>query len=355
MVTTTPKYKILSIDGGGIRGIIPAMILAEIEKRTQKPIYSLFDLIAGTSTGGLLALGLTKPEPSSKTPTAQYSAEELVSMYIDYGGVIFYESFLEQILGPIEDIFAQPKFSSEGRDEVVTQFFGDTPLQDCLKEVFVTSYDIEQRIPVFFTNKRDKQQTDSRQFRKLCLGFTLKDAVMATSAAPTFFEPYHVSTSHNTSGFYTLVDGGMVANNPTHLAIMEAELTERRKNEGQGPELSMNDILVLSLGTGSLTTAYQYEEVKNWGVLQWVRPLLNIIFDGGSEVIAGQLQRLLEPAGVDHPGLYYRFQTFLTGELEAMDNVKPGNIKELQSLAQRLIEEKKGEIDKLCELLTHGS
>ncbi|WP_441293680.1 patatin-like phospholipase family protein [Brasilonema octagenarum] len=76
-----PKYKILSIDGGGIRGIIPALLLAEIERRTQKPIFSLFDLITGTSSGGILALGLTKPrltsDVSDNLPVAEYTAEDL--------------------------------------------------------------------------------------------------------------------------------------------------------------------------------------------------------------------------------------------------------------------------------------
>ena len=67
--------KILSIDGGGIRGIIPAIILSRIEEKTLKPIAELFDLIAGTSTGGLLALALTKPSPDS---IPQYSAKKLI-------------------------------------------------------------------------------------------------------------------------------------------------------------------------------------------------------------------------------------------------------------------------------------
>ena len=107
-----PKYKILAIDGGGIRGIIPAMILAEIEKRTLKPISSLFDLIAGTSSGGILALGLTKPgliEAFDGFPIPEYSAENLLQIYIEYGAEIFYEPFFERILGPIEDIFFPAK------------------------------------------------------------------------------------------------------------------------------------------------------------------------------------------------------------------------------------------------------
>lgn len=348
-----PKYKILAIDGGGIRSIIPALILAEIEKRTQKPIFSLFDLISGTSSGGILALGLTKPrlnlEVTDSSPVAQYSAEELLQIYLEYGAEIFYEPFFEQLLGQIEDIFVQPKYSSEGREEIIRQYFGDTPLENNLKEVFVTSYDIEQRIPIFFTNKLEKQQTESRKFRKLCGGFTLTDAALATSATPTYFAPHRVATSHNPNGFYTLVDGGVVANNPANLAILEAQISRQEKKQ----VLNTEDILVVSLGTGSLTSVYPYNEVKNWGLLQWGRPLLNIVFDGGSEVVAGELERLFEPSDKATKSSYYRFQTFLTTELEAIDNAKPENLRQLQVLAARLIQEKSQQIDDLCSLLSN--
>jgi uncharacterized protein len=351
--TANPKYKILSIDGGGIRGIIPAMILAEIEKRTQKPIFSMFDLIAGTSTGGILALGLTKPQlildaPDS-SPVAQYSAEDLLNLYVEYGAEIFYEPFFEQILGPLEDMFTQPKYASDGREEIIRQYFGNTPLENNLKEVFVTSYDIEQRIPIFFTNKVEKQQTESKKFRKLCIGFTLTDAAMATSATPTYFPPYHVSTSHNPNGFYNLVDGGLIANNPANLAIMEAKISRQEKR----PVLHTDDILIVSLGTGSLTSVYTYKEVKNWGLLQWGRPLLNIVMDGGSEVVAGELERLFEPGDKEIKGSYYRFQTFLAGDLEAIDNVKSENLRQLQAVAHRLIQERSQQIDELCSILSN--
>jgi uncharacterized protein len=347
-----PKYKILSIDGGGIRGIIPAIILAEIEKRTQKPISSLFDLIAGTSTGGILALGLTKPrlnpQPSDSAPVAEYSAEELVKLYVEYGAEIFYEPFFEHLLGPLEDMFVQPKYASDGREEIMKQYFGNALLENNLKEVFVTSYDIEQRIPVFFTNKIEKQQTESKTSRKLCVGFTLTDAAMATSATPTYFPPHRVSTFHNTNGFYALVDGGLIANNPANLAIMEAKMSRQEPKT----VLHTDDMLVVSLGTGSLTSVYAYNEVKNWGLLQWGRPLLNIVFDGGSEVVAGELQRLFEPSDKEIKGSYYRFQTFLTGDMEAIDNVKSENIRQLQALAHRLITEKSQQIDELCSILS---
>ncbi|MTJ20108.1 patatin [Dolichospermum sp. UHCC 0352] len=350
--TANPKYKILAIDGGGIRGIIPAIILTEIEKRTQKQIFSLFDLIAGSSSGGILALGLTKPRldlaGSDSPPVAQYSAEELLQIYLEYGAEIFYEPFWEQLLGQIEDIFVQPKYSSEGREEIIKQYFGDSPLENNLKEVFVTSYDIEQRIPIFFTNKLEKQQTKSKKFRKLCLGFTLTDAALATSATPTYFAPYRVSSSHNTNGFYTLVDGGLVANNPANLAILEAQISRQENQQA----LNMEDILVVSLGTGSLTSVYPYDQVKNWGLLQWTKPLLNMVLDGGSEVVAGELERLFEATNKGHKTSYYRFQPFLKSELEDIDNAKPENLRQLQTLANILIQEKNQEIDELCSILS---
>ncbi|MCW5317122.1 patatin [Nostoc sp. KVJ3] len=348
-----PKYKILAIDGGGIRGIIPALILAEIERRTQKPIFSLFDLISGTSTGGILALGLTKPrlnsDLSDNLPVAQYSAEDLLQIYLEYGAEIFYEPFFERILGDLEDIFVQPKYSSEGREEILRQYFGDSLLENNLKEVFVTSYDIEQRIPVFFTNKIEKQQTVSRSFRKLCSGITLADAALATSATPTYFAPHRVPTSNNINGFYALVDGGVVANNPANLAIVEAQISRQEKKQ----LLNTEDILVVSLGTGSLTSVYPYKEVKKWGLLQWGRPLLNIVLDGGSEVVAGELERLFESSSKETKSSYYRFQTFLPQELEAIDNVKLENIRQLQALAHKLIAEKSQQIDELCSILSN--
>ncbi|MBE8986279.1 patatin-like phospholipase family protein [Nostoc sp. LEGE 12450] len=347
-----PKYKILSIDGGGIRGIIPALLLAEIERRTQKPIFSLFDLITGTSSGGILALGLTNPRLSSDVsdnlPVAEYTAEDLLQLFIEYGVEIFYEPLFERLLGPLEDIFLQPKYPSESKEEILRKYFGNALIENNLKEVFVTSYDIEQRIPIFFTNKLEKQQIESKNFQKLCGGFSLLDAALATSATPTYFAPHRLVNPHNSGIAYTLIDGGVFANNPAHLAILEAQISSKRKAQ---KVLNTEDILVVSLGTGSLTSVYPYKEVKNWGLLQWGRPLLNIVFDGGSEVVAGELEQLFEPSDKEAKSFYYRFQTLLDSELEEIDNTKLQNTRQLQAIAHRLISNKSQQIDELCSLL----
>ena len=284
-----PQYKILSIDGGGIRGIIPALLLAEIERRTQKPIFTLFDLITGTSSGGILALGLTKPrlrsDASDTLPVAEYSAEDLLQLFLEYGVEVFYEPLFQRLLGPLDDIFLQPKYPSESKEEILRQYFGTALLENNLKEVFVTSYDIEKRIPIFFTNKLEKEQIESKNFGKLCGGYSLLNAALATTATPTYFAPHRVVDPHNSGIIYTLIDGGVFANNPAHLAILEAQISSKRKAQ---KALNPEDILVVSLGTGSLTSVYPYKEVKNWGLWQWGRPLLNMMFDSNSKVVAGE-------------------------------------------------------------------
>lgn len=337
------KFKILSIDGGGIRGIIPALILAEIEKRTGKRIFQLFDLIAGTSTGGLLVLGLTKPNPQNPEQP-HYTAEELIEFYRQHGKRIFFEPFFEK-LTDIDDLFF-PKYSAKGREEVVAELLGSTPLAAALKEVFITSYDTDLRMPVFFTSKPDRENKQAKAFRKICNGFTMTEAAMATSAAPTFFPPYLLPTGQTDPEFYTLVDGGLFANNPTSMAIMEAIIAS--KNAGK--KLELDEILVVSIGTGSLTRRFPYDRTKNWGVLHWVQPVISITLDGQSEAVACQLEQLL-PEAEGNPKQYYRFQELLTDANDDIDDTSPQNIQRLQELADKIIADRTADLDVLCEQL----
>jgi uncharacterized protein len=346
------RYKILSIDGGGIRGIIPAIILDEIEKRTGKPICQLFDLIAGTSTGGILTTALVKPH-SNYANQPQYKAEDLIDIYRQDGQRIFLESKVTQLV-KLDDL-VRAKYSSKGRDEILTEFLQDTPLKKALTDIFITSYDIELRMPIFFVNNV-KDQKLGENFRKICQGYSMKQAAMATSAAPTYFKPYKIDTADPTnSGYYALVDGGVFANNPTFLAMMEA-LISSTKPTPQNPKqqlLSINDILVVSLGTGSLNRRYSYDQAVNWGLVQWVEPLLNITLDGNSESVACQLEQLLPPAN-GFPKQYYRFQRLLTKANDNMDDASPANIERLEKLAKQMIEQRDGELDELCQQLTQG-
>ncbi|MCL1462897.1 patatin-like phospholipase family protein [Argonema galeatum] len=339
------KRRILSIDGGGIRGIIPAIVLNYIEEHTGKRIATMFDLIAGTSTGGILALGLTrKNSDSSINKEPEYTAVELVNFYRQYGEKIFTEKWPT----PIDDLL-QPKIDPQGRQEVLTALLGEAKVEDAIKEILITSYDIELRIPVFFTSNRDAEDIESSDCRKICTGFKMVEAAMATSAAPTFFPPYQLETAHRTpEGYYALIDGGIFANNPSSLAMMEAMISYKRNTD---KELERTDTLVVSLGTGSLTRQYKYKDVKNWGQLKWGLPLLNVVLDGQSEAVAYQLSKLMVTRGENRN--YYRFQLPLSSDHnhDQMDNASPSNIEYLEERGKKLTEHLQETLDELCEIL----
>jgi predicted acylesterase/phospholipase RssA len=316
-----PPIRILSIDGGGIRGIIPALVLARIEKLTHRPAASLFDVVAGTSTGGILALGLTVPKFAGRPV---YAAQELVSLFEKEGPRIFSRSTLRTLL--TSDSLFWKKYSSQGIEEVLLEYFGDSRLSDAITDVLIPSYEIQRRFPFFFKSSNARRRPD--------YDFPARDVARATSAAPTYFEPKRIPTGKN-SGSYTLIDGGVFANNPAACALVEAQATLPHPG----------GYVVVSLGTGSLMQTLPLQLAKNWGCLLWVKPLLNAMFDGVSSTVDFQLRQLL-PTG------YYRFQPALNGHNHSLDSTSRANMAALKALANKMIDERSADLESLSEQLT---
>ncbi|MCU0515259.1 MAG: patatin-like phospholipase family protein [Oscillatoria sp. Prado101] len=320
------KIRVLSIDGGGIRGIIPAMIMAVIEARTQKPIAELFDMIAGTSTGGILAMALTKPLEGSQKP--EHSAQSLVRLYETEGQRIFPQHTLSRLSNLIDE-----KYSAQGLEAVLEKYLGATYLSEALADILIPSYDIELRRPYFF--KSFKAKLDTKR------DFPMKKVARATSAAPTYFEPLKLETN-DLIDYYALIDGGVVANNPAMSAYVEAKSIYK----------DATDFLVVSLGTGEMTARLYYDKVKNWGLLEWAQPILNIVFDGSNDAVDYQLKELLS-ASEDGKPRYYRFQTSLSADMgDRMDDASPVNIIGLKRLAQEMIDKNSDALEMLCQQLT---
>jgi patatin-like phospholipase/acyl hydrolase len=316
--------KVLSIDGGGIRGVIPGTIMAEIERRTGEPIFNLFDLIAGTSTGGILALGLTKPDPQNLKKN-EYSAGDAVKMYEDKGDEIFSRSVWYRLHSRFG--LTDEKYPTKGIETVLDEYFGGARLKDALTNVLITSYEIERRFPFFFRSSRAKNDPT--------YDFPTAKVARATSAAPTYFEPLKLETE-DSADYYALVDGGVYANNPAMCAYVEALTLNQPPN---------NDILVVSLGTGQLTRPLPFDQAKDWGLIQWAQPILNVVFDGVSDTVEYQLKNLLPE------DRYYRFQTTLDVGNDDMDDASRTNIRVLKLKAEELIHERESDIDALCRLL----
>ena len=321
-------FRILSLDGGGIRGMVPALVLAELERRTGERVADMFDLIAGTSTGGILALGLTRPGPTGRP---LYTANEMVDLYEKEGGRIFDRPTVHRLkaLGNIAD----EKYPSDGIDEVLKARFGEARLAEAVTSVLVTAYDLEGRQPYFF--KSHKARVSAHHDHRM------RDVARATSAAPTYFEPARIEVKDNDKGYVALVDGGVYANNPSACALVEAICAFDQR---------LDDIVMLSLGTGEYTRPIQFEEAKGWGLAKWAQPVLNVVFDGVSDTVNYQLQSLLMKES--RQSRYLRIQAKLNDRNDAMDDARPENMKEMRAVAGGMLREHDRSLDLIAAHLT---
>ena len=308
-----PPRRVLSIDGGGIRGIIPAMVVAHIERKIGKPAHELFDLMVGTSTGGILALGLSRPGASRP---AQFSARWVVKLYEEQGANIFEYSLWRKLrtVGGILD----EAYSHEVLEGILGRYFADATLGDCKVPTMVTSYDIQNRRTVFL-----KSWYADHQLVRCC------DAARATSAAPTYFEPKPLDTGDVAS---VLIDGGIFMNSPSVSAYAEA-----RKLFPDEP------ISVLSLGTGELTRPIAFGEARTWGSALWVMSLLDCMFDGVSKAADHQMQLFLGER-------YQRLQTSLESASDDMDDASEENIRNLKRTARELINANEAVLEQFFEI-----
>jgi uncharacterized protein len=290
--------KVLTIDGGGIRGLIAALVLAEIERRCDRPTGQLVDLIAGTSTGAIIACALTRPEP--------LAAERIARIYVEEGPDIFHRSLRKRITSA--EGYLDERYESKGLLTSLRTHLGDTRMAEARPAILLTAYDLELRNAELLDRSDD---------------MSMVEAAHASSAAPSYFEPVRI-------GAKTLVDGGVFATNPAMCAYAQVE-----------GELE----LLVSLGCGEHTRRLTYDKVRDWGRLEWLRPVLDVVFDGTADAVDLQLRALIGDR-------YVRLQTPLDEASDDLDDVSPENLAKLRREAERLIAAHDDELDRLCERLT---
>ncbi len=325
--------RILSIDGGGIRGIIPARILEHIEARTGRRISELFHLVAGTSTGGIIACALTSPAPNGRPRPAS----EIADLYRQRGREIFQSSFWHGFgsLGGLVD----EKYEARHLEDILEAFFGDTMLSEVHQDLLVTSYDLQTRKPFFFKSWKARGEHVREEEAAVQRDFEVRWVARATSAAPTYFEPAVLKKRNRT---LPLVDGGVFANNPAMCALTAARKLFPRASR----------TMVLSLGTGETRRTIPYEEARDWGLAGWARPLLYIIFDGVSDAVDYHLSMLLSQRD------YFRFQTAMSSAPDDedapnddMDDARPENIRLLERLSQDILQRDRQKMNRLVRQL----
>jgi patatin-like phospholipase/acyl hydrolase len=312
--------RVLAIDAGGIRGIVPAIVLAEIERRAGRSASELFDVVAGTSTGGIVALGVAMPGEDRR---ARWTAAEIADIYERNGARIFERAHFNRLRGLVRE-----RYDDTGLRAVLDSYFGDTRLSAATTRVLVTAYEIARR-EIFLFDSHEAVDDPAHDF-------LMSEAARATTAAPTYFEPAVLESP--TGERHVLIDGGVYAPSPAMWAFAETE-----------PVDSGGDIVLVSLGTGSLTEPLRYEQVRDWGVSHWARPVLGLILDGVGQSTDRQLQQLLGA------GRYFRFQFDLDAASHDPDNATEHNITRLKDHAATLIAAADRQLDQLCDRLTDTS
>jgi hypothetical protein len=315
--------------------VIPARVLEELEARCRRPVAEMFDLVAGTSTGGILALGLTKPGANGRPA---YSATDMLGLYMDDGASIFPKSIRLEV--KTLHGLAHARYPSDPLEKLLQARFGETMLSQALTEVVIPSYDLSAPGPFFFKREYAKSAEHSWDV-------PMTKVARATSAAPTYFAPAVLPSFEKGDRDHALVDGGTFANNPTIAAYADAL---RLADEGA-------KLLVVSVGTGhppdtpgSGAIPVAVDDAHAWGLAQWARPILDIVLDGVAKAVEYQMAQISGAAGdaVD----CYRVQSLLPTASPALDDASDRNRDALLADANTLIAENSEKLDQICSALT---
>lgn len=349
----TDAFRILAVDGGGIRGLIPALVIAELERRLQAQagegarVSDYFHMFAGTSTGGLIALGLTAPDPE-RPSRPRVSGRDLASLYVEDGPAIFHRTLGRRVA--TLDGLTGPKYSLEPLERAVRARLGDARLAQALREVVVPAYDMTAREPFFFKRWRAREDLLGGGAASADRNSSIVDAALATSAAPTYFPSHRF-------GERALVDGGVFAANPAVAAIAEA----LKRSEGPSAP-GLDDLLVVSIGTGMNEEGFSQGEVSGWGRLGWILPrggeppILGAVLDGASDGADHWAHMLLNhapgtaapsPTLIGHGPRYFRLQVQLDDPVALDDASEDALRRTLPAAASELIDAHDAELDRI--------
>ena len=311
-------FRILSIDGGGIRGIIPAVWLKHIQDELDgKPLHECFDLVVGTSTGSIVAAA--------------------VACDIDVGDAYhLYEEFGPRIFRPQDyrmkfaNLFTAPVYRPSALAEALRSVFGTRDLRDAKTKLCITSYDVFNRQVMLL--KSYNADTE---------GLPIWECCKASSSAPSYFPAHLMAMKENK---IPLIDGGVAANNPALIAIGEAVALL----PGNHISELKRDVHLVSLGTGSMTRRITAKDAQTWGPVHWALPIIDVLFDASSDVTDRLVDTILDS------DKYVRMQIPLTDANDDLDDASEKNMDELKLLAAGYLRSTEGRraVREAIELIT---
>jgi hypothetical protein len=298
-------FKILSLDGGGIRGVLSATILKQVEttiqEKTGQKLHEYFDLISGTSTGSILAAAIA----------CQMNVQQMIEFYLQEGKNIFLQSVREprkwrkisqafgsNVLYPHEQ--GEQGLAKILQKKLIHPELGSPKISEIDRpHILIPAYDVYSRNTTWFTNNPpdSKAWYDNIELWKICT---------ASASAPTFFPPYKLP--YNEEQSLPHIDGGVSANNPALVAIAHALLIEKQK------KLQLSDIAVLSIGTGNTTRPYNYEDIKEWGQVGWAGHLPDMFMNPAAQNSETICYQIMGSTGGDYLRLDFDLNQRFQGE-----------------------------------------
>jgi predicted acylesterase/phospholipase RssA len=340
---------VLSIDGGGIRGLIPSTILTCLESKLQEldgpdaRIADYFDVIAGTSTGALITSMLAAPG-ENKRPL--FAAKEITKFYLDNGPEIFPEktywflSSMRKLLGTVNG----PKYDGKFLHDKIKSLTKEMTIADTVTNIIVPTFDIKFLQPVIFNTYEAKQEPLKNAL--------LSDICISTSAAPTYF-PAHYFKTHDPSGKvpereFHLVDGGVAANNPTltAMSMITKEVFCRNPDFNLGKPAEYSNYLIISIGTGSAKQAEMYTapDCAKWGLIHWLHhdsftPIIDMFCHASADMVDIHASVLFQALRVEKN--YLRIQDdSLNGDTASVDIATKENMEALIKMGDKLLQKK---------------
>ncbi|XP_072991352.1 patatin-like protein 2 [Typha latifolia] len=334
---------ILSIDGGGIKGIIPAIVLTFLESELQKldgedaRLADYFDVIAGTSTGGLVTAMLAAPDEENRP---LFAAADIKTFYLENSPKIFpqFRGALGRVAKILRAIWG-PRYDGKYLHELVRRYLGKTKLHQTLTKVVIPTFDIKRLQPIIFSSYEvTKNSTRDALLSDICIG---------TSAAPTYLPAYYFQTEdiHGNVKEFNLIDGGVAANNPALVAMGEVTKEVFKENPDFFPikPMDYHRFLVISLGTGSSKGEERYNArlAKRWGILDWLlnqgsTPLVDVFTQASADMVDIHISVAFQALRSGRN--YLRIQDdMLSGTKASVDIATEGNLEELVKVGEMLL------------------
>lgn len=323
----------LSLDGGGVKGYVSALIMQEIEHRLQKKqperinLVNCVDSVAGNSTGSILTGLLNVPEDTMydtrEVNYPRYSLDDMVDMYKEFSSEIFRKGTARYILS-LGGLLTY-RYSAKKYEEKLKDFFGNMTLDKCINDTMFITYLVSENRPFFFKRRHalnPKEEFDNE---------FLYNIIRCSSAAPSYFKPKVLANDK------MFVDGFLTSNNPTMCLY-----TEMRKCN---PD---EDIVIINIGTGAYHEEYRMKSLKWCGLIGWAVPIFNMLMSGPEDLVNYQMDVICNHSTTDKN---YILNPTLPKEALAMDDASPKQIERLHKTTTDWIMKNEHLIDEIVEIL----